>query len=101
MFLYVGLDKRCMKWNSLDAAGERTLQFPKLTEDEIRNLTIGVYQLKTAKSYSSEHFTTDGLIEVLISDKILDIVCAKIQSRHISAKKYLLWVKYNDVTITS
>ena len=102
MFLYVGLDKkRCMKWNSLDAADECTLQFPKLTEDEIRNLTIGVYQLKTAKSYSSEHFTSDGLFEVLISDEIPDIVCAKIQSRHISAKKYLLWVKYNDVTITS
>ena len=51
-----------MKWNSLDAAAECTLQFPKLTEDELRNLTIGVYQLKTAKSYSSEHFTTDGFL---------------------------------------
>ena len=84
-----------MKWISLDAADECTLQFPKLTEDEIRNMTIGVYQLKTAKSYSSEHFTTDGLFEVLISDEIPDIVCVKIQSQHIIAKKYLLWVKYN------
>ncbi|XP_056019713.1 uncharacterized protein LOC125672361 [Ostrea edulis] len=96
-----GLDKRSMKWVKLDAASDDNMPFQKLSEEEIRDLTIGVYQLKTAKSYSAEHFTEQGLFEVLVSDGISNIISAKIQSRQISAKKYALWVKYNDVTISA
>ncbi|XP_061196609.1 uncharacterized protein LOC133204881 [Saccostrea echinata] len=96
-----GLDKRSMKWQKLDAEETSTcITFPKLTEDEIRELTIGVYQLKTAKSYSSEHFTDDGSFEVLVSNEIPNIISARIQSRHVSSKKYSLWVKY-DTSILS
>ncbi|XP_061186276.1 uncharacterized protein LOC133194310 [Saccostrea echinata] len=96
-----GLDKRSMKWQKLDAEETSTsITFPKLTEDEIRELAIGVYQLKTAKSYSSEHFTDDGSFEVLVSNEIPNIISARIQSRHVSSKKYSLSVKY-DTSILS
>ncbi|XP_048766098.2 uncharacterized protein LOC125673525 [Ostrea edulis] len=93
-----GLDKRSMKWTSIDADSNTITDFPRLTEGDIRNLTIGVYQLKTAKSYAAEHLTDDGLFEIFVSDDIPNIVSAKIQSRHTSSKKYSLWIKY-DITI--
>ena len=30
--------------------------FPELTEDEFRDLTMGIYQLTQAKAYTDEHF---------------------------------------------
>ena len=32
--------------------------FPKLSEEDLRNLTLGVYQVKMARSYSQEHLMT-------------------------------------------
>lgn len=89
-----------MKWTSIDADSSTINDFPRLTEGEIRNLTIGVYQMKTAKSYAAEHLTDEGLFEILVSDDIPNIVSAKIQSRHTSSKKYSLWIKYG-ITILS
>ena len=34
--------------------------FPELTEDELRYLTMGMYQLKQAKSYTDDHFDEKG-----------------------------------------
>ncbi|CAF1143881.1 unnamed protein product, partial [Didymodactylos carnosus] len=34
--------------------------FPKLTEDNLREITLGVFQLKQARSYTIEHITDDG-----------------------------------------
>ena len=41
--------------------------FPKLSEDELRDLTLGVYQIKQAKSYTQEHLNTDGKYEFSIN----------------------------------
>ena len=34
--------------------------FPKLSEDEQRDIALGVYQVKQVKSYTQEQLTTDG-----------------------------------------
>ncbi len=38
--------------------------FPKLTEDEVRSLTFGVYQVKQAENYVNSHLDEDGNYEV-------------------------------------
>ncbi len=43
----------------------------------------------------------EGRYEIFISDDFDGILCAKIQSRHISAKKYLLWIRHDDISIKS
>lgn len=96
----VGLDKRSMKWTSIDADSNIVKDFPRLAEEDIRELTIGVYQLKTAKSYAAEHLTDDGMFEILVSNHVPNIVCAKIQSRHTSFKKYSLWIKYCETIVS-
>ncbi|XP_061193736.1 uncharacterized protein LOC133201962 [Saccostrea echinata] len=92
-----GLEKRNMKWKRIDS---HDVVFPRLTEEEIRQLTFGVYQIRLAKSYTHEHLM-EGKYEIFISNDCAGILCAKIQSRHISAKKYLLWIRYDDVSIKS
>lgn len=36
------------------------LDFPRLSEEDIRNLTVGMYQLKPAPSYTREHLDING-----------------------------------------
>lgn len=86
-----------MRWKKMDS---HDVVFPHLTEEEIRQLTLGVYQIRLAKSYAYEHFM-EGRYEIFISDDFDGILCAKIQSRHISAKKYLLWIRHDDISIKS
>ena len=41
-------------WEKLDAH-DRVPNFPRLTEDDIRGMTFGVYQLHQAELYADEH----------------------------------------------
>lgn len=45
----LGLDKKSHKWTKLDEADADLHDFPRYTEDEVRELTLGVYQVKLAK----------------------------------------------------
>jgi hypothetical protein len=40
--------------------------FPELSLDELREITIDVYQMKQAPCYTNEHLTEDGLYELLL-----------------------------------
>lgn len=97
-----GLDKRSMKQTSIDADSNIVKDFPRLAEEDIRELTIGVYQLNAAlyQSYAAEHLTDGVMFENLVSNDVPNIVCAKIQSRHTSSKKYSLWIKYCETIVS-
>ena len=49
-----GWDKKWVIWKKMD--DEKLENFPEMTEDELKDLTMGIYQLKQAKSYTDEHF---------------------------------------------
>ncbi|XP_065923262.1 uncharacterized protein [Magallana gigas] len=90
------LHSRVAMWRNpedLDSLG-----FPHLDEDDIRNITCGVYQLKLASSYAAEHFQ-DGS-NILIHKEDPNLLRIKIQSRHVSAKSYLLWIRFDESSIT-
>lgn len=90
-----GLDRRGMRWSKVDVENVAP-DFPCYDETEVRQLTLGVYQLRMALSYAQEHTDEDGGFEILINDEIPGLLCAKIQSRHISAKQYRCWVSFGD-----
>ena len=69
--------------------------FPVLTEEYLRLLTFGIYQLKQAKSYWREHINEDWGYEIYVSQSSPDIIQGKIQSRHVSSKMYYLWIQYD------
>ena len=71
--------------------------FPKLSEDELRDLTLGVYQIKQAKSNTQDHLTTDGKYEFSIHKEDTNSIHIKILSCHTSSKAYLLWISYGYI----
>ena len=69
--------------------------FPRLTLDELRYITLGVYQLKQAKSYTEENLSDDGMYSFLVHKQERKILRIQIQSRHTSSKVYNLWLETN------
>lgn len=92
------LDKIRGHWQKIDAAD---INFPAMTEEEIRGLAIGVYQVGLAKSYVQEHFNENSEFEVMVNQLDPHLICAKLQSRHVSSKSYLLWIMFDEVHVTS
>lgn len=76
-------------WQEIDAAD---INFPVMTEEEIRGLAIGVYQVGQAKPYVQEQFNENSEIEVMVN---------QIDRRHISSKSYLLWIVFDEIEVTS
>lgn len=92
------LDRRIAAWKNMDS--ENVVEgFPTLSEEELTNITVGVYQLKLARSYTCEHLDEDGDYIIMLNDEIQDILRVKIQSRHTSSKLYLLWIEYGPAVI--
>ena len=68
--------------------------FPELSIDELREITMGVYQIKQAPCYTNEHLTEDGLYELLLFKEAIGIIKVKIQSRHSKNVTHILWIQY-------
>ena len=66
--------------------------------DDLFELTLGSYQLKQSLSYIAEHLNETGeyYIETCIEETHTNIIRARIQSRHISSKKYLIFIQYDE-----
>lgn len=69
--------------------------FPKLSEEDLHEITLGVYQLKQARSYTQEHLSADGSYDISVYRHDDGLLRAKIQSCHISSKQYCLWISYD------
>ena len=89
------LNQKKTVWKNLDAS-DAADDFPKLSETDVRNLTLGVYQLKQARSYTSEHLDAKGDYYVSVSTLLNGLLRAHIQSRHVTSKKYFVYVQYDD-----
>ncbi|XP_062580526.1 uncharacterized protein LOC134242456 [Saccostrea cucullata] len=72
--------------------------FPRLTEIDLRTLTLGVYQITQAKSYTQEHLSPDGTYSISIHKDDAGLLRARIQSRHVSAKRYFLWISFDETS---
>ena len=86
-------------WSLLQDNNLAIPEFPKLSEDDIRSLTFGVYQVRQAALYIDEYLD-GGNSNIYISKVYHNLLHARIQSRHTSAKQHNLWIEFdeNDVT---
>ena len=73
--------------------------FTFLGEQELRNITCGVYQLKLSPSYIQEYL--DGENQNLIHKEDPGLIRVKIHSRHTSSKQYILWIKFTESMISA
>ncbi|XP_062610716.1 uncharacterized protein LOC134272508 [Saccostrea cucullata] len=74
--------------------------FPKLSLDDLRQITFGIYQLKQAQHYTAEHIADDGLYSILLCKDLPDFFRVKIQSRHSNHIIHNLWIQYSPENST-
>jgi len=85
-----GLDKRNKSnWDIV----EHVEDFPRMSDTMLRVLTLGTYQLKLSRSYVQEYLSGD--CDIQVHKEIEGLLRVKLQSRHVSSKSYLLWIKYD------
>ncbi len=87
------------QWTPMEAA-EDLGGFPKLTEQDIRRITFGPYQIRMAQHYAAEHINQNGDFVFEVSKLNNDIVRCQIQSRHQNSVKYKLAVQFTESAIT-
>ena len=75
-----GSEKK-FKWVALDAT-EAIEDFPRLSLDNLIELTLGVYQMKQARAYAIEYVGRSGSYEVKVTMNEKKLLRAYIQSRH-------------------
>ncbi|XP_061190345.1 uncharacterized protein LOC133198237 [Saccostrea echinata] len=73
--------------------------FPKLSEEQLREITCGTYQLKLSKFYIQEHL--EGNQDILVHKEDPHLLKVKMQSRHVSSKSHVLWISYNAAEVTA
>lgn len=61
--------ERSTLWEVIDAVDVAT-DFPVLTEEELRNVTLGTYQVKMPKADEYEHLQEDGAYDILNTPKV-------------------------------
>ena len=88
------LNQKKTVWKNLDAS-DAANDFPNLSETDIRNLTLGVNQLKQTKSYTFQHLDSDDDYSVSVSNIFPGLLRAHLQSRHVSSMKYFVYVQYD------
>ena len=89
------MERRKTIWKEPD---NHTLDdFPLLDEEDLRNITCGVYQLKLSTSYIQEHL--EGNCQILIHKEDEYLIRVKLQSRHVSSNTYILWIEYTSAEI--
>jgi hypothetical protein len=90
------LERRSAQWVLID---DSEVSFPQLMEEQPRSITFGVYQLKLSSSYIQEYM--DGESRICVHKDDNNLIRVRIQSRHVSSKKYLLWNKYSETEVLS
>lgn len=71
-----------------------------MTEDAIRALTLGIYQVHQATSFVDE-YKHGATLQIYFRQSISDVIHARIQFRHTSAKQFDIWVVHYEKTVTA
>ncbi|CAF1652082.1 unnamed protein product, partial [Didymodactylos carnosus] len=72
----------------------KKLCFPILSENYIRELTFGVYQIKQAKSYTSEHLDQNGNYMFQFVLMLPNLIQIRLQSRFASKKIHNIYIEF-------
>ncbi len=96
---------RAKNWNTVrrvwtDVNSESIVDFPELTEDHLKILFTGTYQLSQSISYLAELLNEDGTLQLKYHRDDSHILKLQVQSRHMGSKKYRCYVDYLPYSIS-
>lgn len=89
----LGLKRMTTRWEKASASS--VPDFPKLSMDDMKRITLGTYQIKIAEKYIECHMKDSSEFGIFIHRDTDGIIRAKIQSRFSRSKTHDAWVKYD------
>lgn len=89
----LGLRRMTTKWEK--ASASLIPEFPILSMDDLKKITLGTYQIKIAQRYIDAHLKSDTEFGIFIHREREDIIRARIQSRFSKSKTHDAWIKFD------
>lgn len=98
------MNRRRAAFQTIDGNNPHLDQFPHLTLEDLKQLALGTYQLKQARSYYGEHIRQNGTYLIEINDHIEDdvplvlrpnntyLLRGRVRSRHVSSRTYYTYL---------
>lgn len=83
--------KRSM-WHKISTIA--LVEFPILTDSDLRNLCFGSFQVNQGRHYISDQLHNRGSYQILVCNVETGLIQVTIQSRHRSAKKWRVFVRF-------
>lgn len=92
------LDRRIVIWRPIDHA-DSLENFQRLDEEDLSNITCGsyMYQLRLSSCYIQQHI--EGELDIFVHRKDLGLIQVKLQSQHLSSRKYSQCIQFNETQI--
>lgn len=94
--------RNAQRWVTLSA--NQIQDFPLITPDQLKDITVGIYQVNLAPSYVQDKFdreqSDEYQVEMLRNEDRLPeagFLRVRIYSRHRNATKYQLWIAYKSL----
>lgn len=88
-----GMKRMTTRWEKASASS--VIDFPKLSMDDLKRITLGSYQIKIAERYIETHLKDDNDFGIFIHREMDNMIRARIQSRFSKCKTHDAWVKFN------
>lgn len=90
----LGIQRLTTRW--VKATEKSVPNFPQLTMEDLKRITLGTYQLKIAEQYIKHHIKEDSNFGIFIHRENKNIIRAKIQSRFSRLKTHNTFVKFDE-----
>lgn len=87
-----GLKRMTTRWERASASS--VIDFPKLSMEDLKRITLGSYQIKIAERYIETHLKGDNEFGIFIYREMDGLIRARIQSRFSKCKTHDAWVKF-------
>lgn len=89
----LGLKRMTTRWEK--ASESSVTEFPKLSMEDLKRITLGTYQIKIAEKYIESHMKEFSEFGIFIHRDTEGIIRARIQSRFSRSKTHDAWVKFD------
>lgn len=89
----LGIQRMSARWEK--ASSTTIVDFPRLTMDDLKLITLGSYQLKMAEKYISQHMRNESEFVIYVHRENEEIIRSQIQSRFSNSKIHNAWIKYD------
>jgi len=87
-------DTRRVIWE--DADHDCALGFPELSMEDLKELTLGEYQLNMGNNYNLEHLRADSSYSFHLHKEESNILKVQLRSRYSARARRVVWIQFKD-----